>query len=81
MLETNKNKIYFSSITSNHQKIDAFVENTLIIIGPEGGMSESEEKVLIESSKVINLPTFILRASTAVSFCTGFISGKMQLNV
>ncbi len=81
LLKSEKNKIYFSSVTSEDQKIDAFNENSIFIIGPEGGMSENEEKILIESSDVINLPTFILRASTAVSYCAGYVSAKMQLNV
>jgi 16S rRNA (uracil1498-N3)-methyltransferase len=77
LLKSDKNKIYFSSVASNHQKIDTLIEDSLVIIGPEGGMSESEEEILTKSATVVSLPTFILRASTAVSFCTGYITGKM----
>ena len=72
--------IYFSSVGSS--KGEVIVDNSkkyILLLGPEGGLSSSEEKEIIElkQSKILHLPTNILRTSTAVSFCTGYIIAKM----
>lgn len=79
-VDSNKNKIiYFSSIgtTQNEIKYDSKEEYT-ILLGPEGGYSLDEEELVkkMTDSVIINLPTNILRTSTAVSFCTGYFLGK-----
>lgn len=73
--------VYFSSleteVSERDQKIDTFPISPLLIIGPEGGLSDLEEKkILDKTSFVLNLPTPILRAQTAVSFCSGFWLGS-----
>jgi 16S rRNA (uracil1498-N3)-methyltransferase len=76
VLKTDKNIIYFTSVSTDHQKIDTFASDSLIIIGPEGGLSEREEQSISERCKsMIHLPTPILRAQTAVSFCLGYYVG------
>jgi 16S rRNA (uracil1498-N3)-methyltransferase len=85
LLKTKKNLIYFTSRPVeerlDHQKIDAFKDNSLLIIGPEGGLSEREESLILEKTKnVFHLPTPILRAQTAVSFCMGYFLGKLESN-
>ncbi|MCY4524023.1 MAG: RsmE family RNA methyltransferase [Halobacteriovoraceae bacterium] len=48
----------------------------LILVGPEGGLSSQEEKMLEDSSwTFVNLPTWILRSPTAVSAAVGHIIG------
>lgn len=74
--------LYFCS----HQ--DIFVKNSLeikkrdrilMIIGPEGGLSEEEESLLNAQKNVyfINLPSYILRTQTAVAICCGWVFAKM----
>lgn len=50
----------------------------LIIIGPEGGLSEDEEKFILQkdNSYALKLLTPILRTPNAVSAVIGFIHGK-----
>jgi len=54
-------------------------EQVLMIIGPEGGLSVAEEKVLSGLKNVffINLPSYILKTPTAVSACSGWLFAKM----
>ena len=76
LLKTDENIIYFTSIAKKHQKIDTLPSDCLLIIGPEGGLSEREEKAISERCQnMIHLPTPILRAQTAVSFCLGYYVG------
>jgi 16S rRNA (uracil1498-N3)-methyltransferase len=78
VLKTNKNIIYFSAVESKYQKIDTFPKESILIIGPEGGLSEREENLILNNCKnIIHLPTPILRAQTAVSFCMGYYLGKI----
>jgi len=74
--------IYFCS----HTKIPSALNLTLgqkdkilIIIGPEGGFSPTEEGLLAKNSSVksLHLPTFILRAPTAVVASMGWVLGRM----
>ena len=79
MLKSNKNIIYFSSNPKNHQKFDTFYPDSLVIIGPEGGLSLKEESELINGgANTHHLPTKIMRAQTAVSFCSGFVLGLLE---
>ncbi len=82
ILTLEKSLVYFSSTLKNHQKIDTTDEDLLIIIGPEGGLSEKEENLILSKTpNVFNLPTNILRASTAVSLCSGFVLGRESVKI
>lgn len=70
--------VYFSSISSQHEKSHEFTNRKLtILIGPEGGFSTPEEIEIANSSKIkiIHLPTPILRAPTAVATSVGYLLG------
>lgn len=72
--------IYCSSKKIESSQIDKLNGKTLIIIGPEAGLS-SEEELLIEkldNSYAIHFPSYILRAPTAVSVASGFVFSKLQ---
>ena len=45
----------------------------VLIVGPEGGFSEREEKRLTELCHVIHLPSYILRTPHALAACFGWI--------
>jgi len=72
--------VYFSSVQGSNNEENKYynIGETCILIGPEAGLSEEEEKLVKEmtNSEIINLPTNIMRAPTAVSFCLGYILGK-----
>lgn len=70
----NENYLYFSSRPrENTQK--SLRSPTSLIIGPEGGFSEEEEKALETrvNVKFIHLPSYILRTPTAVSAAAGLV--------
>lgn len=54
-------------------------QNILVLIGPEGGLSEDEEQYLFRLKNLvpIHLPTPILRAPTATLVASGFVLSKM----
>ena len=55
-------------------------DKILLIIGPEGGFS-TEEEVLLTKNNLVNcqhLPSFILRAPTAVVAAMGWVMGKLS---
>jgi 16S rRNA (uracil1498-N3)-methyltransferase len=75
--------IYFCS----HTKIPSGIEldlrekdKILLIIGPEGGFSAEEEDLLTQNNLVNtqHLPSFILRAPTAVVAAMGWVMGKLS---
>jgi 16S rRNA (uracil1498-N3)-methyltransferase len=75
--------IYFCS----HTKIPSGIElnlkekdKILLIIGPEGGFSPEEEDLLTQNNlvKTQHLPSFILRAPTAVVAAMGWVMGKLS---
>lgn len=74
-----KNIIYFSSIGTKLGEIN--VDNNTnynLVFGPEGGLSASEEeKIKNLNSTIIHLPTNIMRTSTAVCFCSGYVLSKL----
>lgn len=55
-------------------------DKILMIIGPEGGFSPAEEDILTrnKSVKPLHLPSFILRAPTAVVASMGWVMGKLH---
>ena len=73
--------IYFSSIGTKNKELDVSNNKKYnLLFGPEGGLSTKEENKIIEiDSTVIHLPTNIMRTSTAVNFCSGYILGKLGL--
>lgn len=76
--------LYFCSHQNFSVKNSLEIKKTdkvLIIIGPEGGLSEREEEQLNALKNVffINLPTYILRTPTAVSLCCGWVLAKMPI--
>ena len=75
--------IFISSLSSNKEiKIGKISTKSLIliIIGPEGGFSNEEEKYFLESqnSSLINLPSPILRTPNALSALMGYIMAKFE---
>ena len=71
--------IYFSSIKQESSCEFKFSKEKkyLIILGPEAGLSEAEEKILIDKKvTLINLPTPIMRTQTAVACCVGYLIAK-----
>lgn len=71
-----ENVVVFSPNGENLEK-SIKIENTLMIIGPEGGLSNEEIKSLKERQVMeVGLPTSILRAPTAVCVASGFLFGK-----
>lgn len=75
-----ENIIYFSSFRSERSDIDPKQRKNLVIIGPEGGLSNEEESRLanLENCQTIKLPTNLMRAPTATSFCLGYCLGKLN---
>jgi len=77
-------KIFYFSSTPNSQSTTLYgpLENDkiLIIIGPEGGLSIGEEKILqpFKNFFSINLPTNILRSKTAIGVASGYIIGMTK---
>jgi len=69
--------IYFTSRPAkNDEKIPSSQTNKLtILIGPEGGFSESEEAKIMayKKIKIVHLPTPIMRAPTAVATSIGYL--------
>ena len=81
-IENTKSEIiYFSSIGTQKKALDVDKnKNYNLLFGPEGGLSTKEENKIINlESTVIHLPTNIMRTSTAVNFCSGYILGKLGL--
>ena len=72
ILTTLKEKKDFSTISVNKD------EKYLVVIGPEGGLSDSEEDFILslKNSSCLKLNTPILRTPNAVSTVTGYIHGK-----
>jgi 16S rRNA (uracil1498-N3)-methyltransferase len=71
--------IYFSSIVqeSNTFKHDP-QKKYLLIIGPEGGYSHLEEKLIIDNgAKIINLDTPIMRTQNAIPCAVGYLLGRI----
>lgn len=75
--------IYFCSHTEiptvSSLKIEE-KDKILLIIGPEGGFSPIEEDLLFKNSLVnsLHLPSFILRAPTAVVASVGWVMGRIS---
>ncbi len=76
---------YFTSnfnLRVDQQNKSELANKKLIIVGPEGGLSDEEESYLLEINKInknikfINLPTPILRSPTAIAAAMGFIMGS-----
>ncbi|MCY4644796.1 MAG: RsmE family RNA methyltransferase [Bacteriovoracales bacterium] len=54
----------------------------LIVIGPEGGLSEREEKALAQCPQLffVNLPSYILKTTTAIPTALGWIFSHISLS-
>ena len=73
-----ENKILFS-LADHHSTNLKSKSSTLIIIGPEGGLSPSENEQLIKmGSTSVHLPTPILTAPVACCVALGFVLGKVS---
>jgi len=69
----------FSLTKNNENKVFDSQKKSLIIIGPEGGLSVEEEDYLANSHdnvSYIKLPTYILRAPTALGCAAGYFFSK-----
>ncbi len=75
-----ENIIYFSSIGTDKKKSLSLKEKTILVFGPEGGLSEIEEDFILkkEGSSVFHLNTGIMRTTTAVSCGVGFYLGAIS---
>ena len=79
ILDDYEQVIYFCSRSKRGESTSIIRGKTLMIVGPEGGLSFSEEQYLqesVKSLKMIHLPTNILRAPNAISVGAGVILGK-----
>jgi 16S rRNA (uracil1498-N3)-methyltransferase len=72
--------IYFTSIEEKEPFEINSLNKCMVVIGPEGGLSLKEEDKIraLKDSIIINLPTNILRASTATATCCGYLLGKLD---
>ncbi|MCK5882237.1 MAG: 16S rRNA (uracil(1498)-N(3))-methyltransferase [Bacteriovoracaceae bacterium] len=72
--------IYFSSRKGDALSLSGDEKKILLIIGPEGGLSEEEEKILAEHKKAetIHIPCPIMRAPTAFNVGVGYLHGTLQ---
>lgn len=75
--------IYFCSHTKIHSPTEFTLnekDKILLIIGPEGGFSGEEEDLLTKNKSISSqhLPSFILRAPTAVVAAMGWVMGKLS---
>lgn len=71
--------LYFSSRPHNKNQTSALTEETLLLIGPEGGLSQMEEDFL-EARNIpsIHFLSAIMRTPTALSFGAGFLRGSID---
>ncbi len=71
--------IYLSSIDGGSEFSIKRTERVTLLIGPEAGMTISEENKLAElkNTVTVKFPTNILRAPTALSTGYGYLLGKM----
>ncbi len=67
------------NIEDNYPVLDKS-KKYLLVIGPEGGLSEDEEAYFfkLKNSLALRVPTFILRAPNAVSVLSGYLHGKFD---
>jgi 16S rRNA (uracil1498-N3)-methyltransferase len=67
--------VFFNSKPIECGKGEKILSEKIILIGPEGGFSDIEEKIISSNSNVItiHLPTPILRAPTAVATSMGYL--------
>lgn len=77
------NIFLFSTKTDTVSKISPLKskQNNLILIGPEGGFSLSEISPVeaLGNSQLINLPTPIMRAPTAVNCAVGYVLSRYDM--
>lgn len=80
LLNVNKGPfLYFSSQQSKKKNPQIFNDKTLLLIGPEGGLSLGEEKFLQEQKiPSIHFESAIMRTPTALSFGVGFLRGRID---
>lgn len=69
--------ILYSTINQNSSPRVGFLENQLVLIGPEGGFSMQEEEFICNRGNVVTylLDTYILRAPTALCVAVGHLLG------
>lgn len=79
-LQEYKQFIYFSSQTQSQVQTLNDLQ-TLLVIGPEGGLSEDEEKTLSTKNhgSRLHLETAIMRSPTAVACAAGYFYGKLNI--
>lgn len=72
--------VLFDSVNTGIEKLKVGTNKVLIVVGPEGGFSESE-LVWWKShpqTTSVHLPTAIMRTPTALSCAIGFTLGKLS---
>jgi 16S rRNA (uracil1498-N3)-methyltransferase len=72
--------ILFDSVNSGAGQLKADLTKILIVIGPEGGFSDTELEWWKShpQSLTVHLPTAIMRTPTALSCAIGFTLGKLN---
>ena len=79
-LKSYRKVIYFDSVNTHKSQCISTVDESVIVLGPEGGFSGEELQLLseLDNSFGIHLNTAILRTSTALPCAIGYVLGAVS---